>query len=50
MAEIEGKIRRALGGAMRVRWHEDDELPRTPHGKLLHTCSRVHSNPSALYP
>ncbi len=50
MADIESKLARAFGGGMRFAWHPVDDLPRTPHGKRLHTRSLAHENPSRLFP
>lgn len=49
MADIEKRVRFAMGDSCRIEWHRVEEVPRTPHGKLLHTRSLVHPNPTELY-
>jgi phenylacetate-CoA ligase len=49
MRDIEHKIRCAMGSTCQIVWHRVDALPRTMHGKLLHTRSLVHPNPTELY-
>ncbi len=41
MAEISEKIKEAMGDKCEIKWHQVEEVPRTPHGKLLHTRSLV---------
>ncbi len=41
MADINRKIRLVMGEACRIELHEVQEVPRTPHGKLLFTRSLV---------
>ena len=49
MRDIETRIRHAMGASCRIEWHRVEAVPRTPHGKLLHTRSLVHPNPTQLY-
>ena len=41
MAEICEKIKQAMGEKCEIKWHRVEEVPRTPHGKLLYTRSLV---------
>ncbi|MDJ0511685.1 MAG: hypothetical protein QNJ64_20900, partial [Crocosphaera sp.] len=41
MAEISEKIKEAMGDKCEIKWHQVEEIPRTPHGKLLYTRSLV---------
>ncbi len=41
MAEISEKIKEAMGKKCEIKWHQVEEIPRTPQGKLLYTRSLV---------
>ena len=41
MTEICDKIKQAMGEKCEIKWHRVEEVPRTPHGKLLYTRSLV---------
>lgn len=40
-AEIDEKIKEAMGDKCEITWHQVEEVPRTPQGKLLYTRSLV---------
>jgi phenylacetate-CoA ligase len=42
--DINGKIRLVMGVDCRIEWHQVDEIPRTPQGKLLFTRCLVNTD------
>ncbi|NEQ74545.1 MAG: phenylacetate--CoA ligase family protein [Okeania sp. SIO2C9] len=41
MAEICDKVKQVMGEKCEIKWHQVEEVPRTPQGKLLYTRSLV---------